>query len=122
MQTEDFVAKFICALSKQQHALAGLAFVNDTDLIVNDNSNIMAMVTKNAEIINNVAWVIVRKGRRTCTGEMFLVSCRFQVGKSTVDIQKSSRHPRTNNSYAQSKQMDHNTTIRTIGGLLYLGS
>jgi len=35
----ESVATFICALSKQQHQMAGFAFVNDTDLIVTDDSN-----------------------------------------------------------------------------------
>ena len=39
MQTDGFVAKFICALSQQQKELAGFAFVNDTDLTVNDDRN-----------------------------------------------------------------------------------
>jgi len=39
MQTDGFVAKFICALSQQQKELAGFAFVNNTDLTVNDDRN-----------------------------------------------------------------------------------
>jgi len=33
------VALFICALSKAQRAMTGLAFVDDTDLIINATSN-----------------------------------------------------------------------------------
>jgi len=40
MRAEGFVALFICALSKTQRALAGLAFVDNTDLIVNNESNL----------------------------------------------------------------------------------
>jgi len=39
MQLEGLVALFICALSKAQRAMAGLAFINDTDLIINATSN-----------------------------------------------------------------------------------
>jgi len=44
LRQEGFVAQFICTLSTQHRALAGLAFVDDTDLIVNDISNIMQAV------------------------------------------------------------------------------
>jgi len=39
MRQEGLVANFICMLSKEQRALAGFAFVNDTDLIVNNYCN-----------------------------------------------------------------------------------
>ncbi len=39
MQQDGFITQFIHALLKQHRVLAGLAFVNDTDLIVNDPSN-----------------------------------------------------------------------------------
>jgi len=39
MQTNGFVAKFICTLSQQHKELAGFAFIDDTDLIVNDDQN-----------------------------------------------------------------------------------
>jgi len=39
MRQEGLVAMFICALLKDQRVLAGFAFVDDTDLIVNDLSN-----------------------------------------------------------------------------------
>ncbi len=39
MRQEGLVAMFICALSKDQRALAGFAFVDDTNLIVNDPTN-----------------------------------------------------------------------------------
>jgi len=44
MQQEGFVVQFICALSHQHKILAGLAFVDDTDLIANDMSNTPAAV------------------------------------------------------------------------------
>jgi len=44
MQLEGLVALFICVLSKAQRAMAGLAFVNNTDLIVNATSNITTEV------------------------------------------------------------------------------
>jgi len=34
MKQEELVATFICALTKKHEAMAGLAFVDDTDLIV----------------------------------------------------------------------------------------
>jgi len=46
MRSDRFIAKFICALLQQQKELAGLAFVDDTDLIVNDDTNTTATVTK----------------------------------------------------------------------------
>jgi len=45
MRTEGFITKFICALLQQHQELAGLAFINDTDLIMNNDTNIMATVT-----------------------------------------------------------------------------
>jgi len=39
MRQEGFIAQFICTLLRQHRALAGLAFVNNTNLIVNDPSN-----------------------------------------------------------------------------------
>jgi len=39
LRQEGFVATFICALSKQHRTMAGFAFVDDTDLIVTDESN-----------------------------------------------------------------------------------
>jgi len=39
MRAEGFVAQIICAMSKISMELAGLAFVDDTDLIINDPSN-----------------------------------------------------------------------------------
>jgi len=44
MQTDGFVAKFICAISQKHKELAGLAFVNNMDLIVNDEWNTMEAV------------------------------------------------------------------------------
>jgi len=44
MRQEGFVASFICTLLHQHKALAGLVFVDDTDLIVNDASNLTDMV------------------------------------------------------------------------------
>jgi len=44
MQQEGFVAQFICALLHQHRVLAGLAFVDDTDLIVNDPRNLIDKV------------------------------------------------------------------------------
>jgi len=38
LREEGFVAMFICALSKTQRSMAGFAFVDDTDLIVTDDS------------------------------------------------------------------------------------
>jgi len=46
MQTNGFVAKFICAISQKHKELAGLAFIDDTDLIVNDEQNTMEAVTE----------------------------------------------------------------------------
>jgi len=46
MRQEGFVAQFICALLAQHRVLAGLAFVDDTDLIVNDPSNTTQAVTE----------------------------------------------------------------------------
>jgi len=40
MCTEGLVALFICTLSKMQRELAGLAFADDMDLIVNDDSQV----------------------------------------------------------------------------------
>ncbi len=40
MRVEGLVALFICSLSKVQRAMAGLAFVDNTDLVVNADSNI----------------------------------------------------------------------------------
>jgi len=45
MHAERLVALFICTLSKMQRALAGLACVDDTDLIVNDNSQVAENVS-----------------------------------------------------------------------------
>jgi len=45
MQTEGFITKFICTLLQQHRELAGLAFIDNTDLIVNDNKNTTAAVT-----------------------------------------------------------------------------
>jgi len=39
MRQDGLVAMFICALSKDQRALAGFAFVDDTDVIVNGPTN-----------------------------------------------------------------------------------
>jgi len=39
LSQEGFVATFICALSREQRALAGFAFVDDTDLIVTSLTN-----------------------------------------------------------------------------------
>jgi len=36
---EGFIAQFICALTKEQRQMAGFAFVDDTNLIVMDESN-----------------------------------------------------------------------------------
>jgi len=44
MRQEGFIASFICALSQQHKALAGLAFVDGTNLIVNGTSNLMDTV------------------------------------------------------------------------------
>ncbi len=44
MRAEGFIVLFICALSKTQRALAGLAFVDNTDLIINDESNLAPRV------------------------------------------------------------------------------
>jgi len=64
------VALFICALSKSQRALAGLAFADDTDLIVNDGSNSAKQFKqKNATIAHHVAWTPESNGSR----EMLLV-------------------------------------------------
>jgi len=46
LREEGFVATFICALSKQQRQLAGFAFVDDTDLIVTDESNDEKLVSQ----------------------------------------------------------------------------
>jgi len=46
MCQEGFVMKFICTLLHQHKVLAGLAFVDDTDLIVNSSSNQPAAVIK----------------------------------------------------------------------------
>jgi len=45
-----FVAKFICTLLHQHKVLAGLAFVNDTDLIVNNRNNKPANVIEKCKI------------------------------------------------------------------------
>ncbi len=39
MKNDSFVAKFICALSQKHKELTGFAFVDDTDLLVNDDWN-----------------------------------------------------------------------------------
>jgi len=39
LRAEGFVAQIICAMTKTSTELAGLAFVDDTDLIINDPSN-----------------------------------------------------------------------------------
>jgi len=39
LRQEGFVATVICAISLQNHALGGFAFVDNTDLIVTDPSN-----------------------------------------------------------------------------------
>jgi len=39
MRVEGLVTLFICSLSKVQRAMAGLAFVDDTNLVVNMASN-----------------------------------------------------------------------------------
>jgi len=39
MQANGFVAQIICTISKAKTELAGLAFVDDTDLITNNASN-----------------------------------------------------------------------------------
>jgi len=44
LRQEGFVAQFICTLLTQHWELAGLAFINDTDLMVNDISNTMQAV------------------------------------------------------------------------------
>jgi len=44
MQQEGFVVQFICALLHQYKVLARLAFINDTDLILNDKTNKSAKV------------------------------------------------------------------------------
>jgi len=46
MQAEGFVAQIICTMSKLSMELAGLAFVDDTDLIVNDPSNEVDQVSE----------------------------------------------------------------------------
>jgi len=46
LREEGFVATFICALSKQQRQLAGFTFVDDTDLIVTDESNDEKLVSQ----------------------------------------------------------------------------
>jgi len=40
MHKEGLVALFVCTLSKMQSSLVGLAFVDNTDLIVNDESQV----------------------------------------------------------------------------------
>jgi len=44
MQQEGLIACFICACSHQHNVLAGLAFIDDTDLIINDASNLKNVV------------------------------------------------------------------------------
>jgi len=45
MRTDGFVATFIYAISKEHRAMAGFAFVDDTDLIVSDKLNLAAHMT-----------------------------------------------------------------------------
>ena len=50
MWQDGFVTQFICTLSKQHWALAGLAFVDDTNLIMNDPSNTTQAVMEKCKI------------------------------------------------------------------------
>jgi len=46
MQAKGFLATFICAILKELQAMAGFAFVDDTDLIVSNTSQAASKVMK----------------------------------------------------------------------------
>jgi len=46
LREEGFVATFICALTKQQRQMAGFAFIDDTNLLVTDETNKEIQVTR----------------------------------------------------------------------------
>jgi len=46
MQAKGFMATFICSISKAHRAMAGFAFVDDTNLIVSDTSQMATKVTE----------------------------------------------------------------------------
>jgi len=71
MQQEGLLSIFLCALTQQQRALAGLAFVDNTDLIVNDPSNSTEKVTRKMQQLltmwHGLLWAT--------SGELILEKC-----------------------------------------------
>jgi len=81
MWQEDFVATFICTLSQQQQALAGLAFVDDTDLIVNDPSNSTEKVSRKMQQLLTMWHGLLRATSRELVPEKcfwYLVDFKWQ--------------------------------------------
>jgi len=77
MRVEGFVAQILCAMSKVTIEIAGLAFVDDTDLIINNTSNDMGQVCKKMQSSLSMWHGLLHATRGELVPEMLLVLDRF---------------------------------------------
>jgi len=117
MWQEGFVATFICALSQQQWALAGLAFVDDMDLIINDPSNSTETVTRKLQQLLTM-WhgLLCTTGNELVPEKCFLVSSRLQIAVPTMEIQNHNGSTCTDQFDDKPIRMFNNNPVGTIRG------
>jgi len=115
MRAEGFVAQIICAMSKLSMELAGLAFVDNTDLIVNNPSNEVDQVSKKMQqSLSTWHGLLQATGGELVPDKCFWYLINFKwVNKQWLYKQTEERTPRTTEHRTRSGRQDNYPMIRS---------